>query len=256
MKSTLIPSLASAFLLVSLPCVASAATVETQSALHKSSMTRSSAAASEGSTSTSNPIAGVAEPVPPMLRPPAATPDPSTPPARTFHDAQYGVSFIVPTAWNVTRKDSDVSTFNLDARSAPRTAKMRAVASIAFNPHPTSTFSGALFYFSVTPHISAAQCGYQATAEAPRKVTTAKIDGVTFNHGYDQHGVICTEARDEIYTAQRGDACYRFDLVINTYCGGDVSGVRDISPDELNSVRNRMKAILDSVRFDADQASR
>jgi len=191
-----------------------------------------------------------------MLRPPAASPDPSTPPARTFHDAQYGISFVVPTAWNVTRKDSDVSTFNLDARSAPRTAKMRAVASIAFNPHPTSTFSGALFYFSVTPHISAAQCSFQAAAEAPRKVTTAKVDGVTFNHGYDQHGVICTEARDEIYTAQRGDACYRFDLVINTYCGGEVSGVRDISPDELNAVRNRMKAILDSVRFDSDQASR
>lgn len=240
----------SLFLLTSLSCALSAATIaDTHTTLQKSG-TQSSANAT-GSSSAS-PIAGVAEPIPAMLRPPAPMPDPSTPPARTFHDPQYGVSFTVPTAWDLTRKDSDVSTFNLDARSAVRATRMRAVASIAFNPHPTSTFSGALFYFSVTPNTTPAQCSNQATAQAPRKVTTAKIGGVSFNHGYDQHGVICTEARDEIYTAPRENACYRFDLVINTYCGGDVSGVRDITPDELNSVRNRMQAILDSVRFDTN----
>lgn len=191
-----------------------------------------------------------------MLRAQATVPEPTTPPAREFHDEHYGVSFTVPAAWELTRKDSSVSTFNLDARSALRSTRMRAVATIDFNPHPTSTFSGALFYFSVTPNISAADCSTQATKLSPRKTSTATIGGVTFEHGYDQHGVICTEARDEIFTAMRGNACYRFDMVINTYCGGEVSGVRDITPDELNSVRKRMKAILDSVRFDADQASR
>lgn len=202
----------------------------------------------------SQSIAGIAEP--PVLRIPRTVPDPATPAASVFHDERYGVSFNVPTAWNLTRKDSSVSTFNLDARSALRSTKMRAVATIAFNPHPTSTFSGALFYFSVTPNTTAAECSKQATEKSPRKAGTADIDGVTFEHGYDQHGVICTEARDEIYTAERGDACYRFDLVINNYCGGEVSGVRDITPDELNSVRNRMKAILDSVKFEPSQASR
>ena len=196
------------------------------------------------------PIAGVAEPVPPGLRPPAPPPEPTTPPARTFHDSEYGVSFRVPAAWILTRKDSSVSTFRLDARNAARTTKMRAVATISFNPHPTSTFSGALFYFSVTPHATQAECSFQASTRPPRTVTTAEIGGVSFTHGYDEHGVICTEERDEIYTAHRNDACYRFDLVINTYCGGIVSGVRDISDEELDAVRNRMQAILDSVKFD------
>jgi hypothetical protein len=144
-----------------------------------------------------------------------------------------------------------VSTFHFDARTAPKTAQMRAVANISFNPHPYSTFSGALFYFSVTPHVSVAECAQQAKSNSPHAVNTVPIDGVTYTHGYDEHGGICTESRDEIYTTQRQDTCYRFDMVINNFCGGDVSGVRDISAKELDSVRERMQVILDSVRFEA-----
>jgi hypothetical protein len=190
------------------------------------------------------------EEVPPMLRPKAPIPDPATPKARPFYDARYGVSFTVPTAWNLNRKDAEVSTFNLDARNAAHNAQLRAVASISFNPHPTSTFSGALFYYSVAPHTTAAQCTAQAIARAPRTVTTEQIDGVPFTHGYEEHGSICTESRDEIYTTERDNACYRFDAVINSFCGGDVSGVRDIMEDELDAVRSRMQRILSTVHFD------
>ncbi len=190
------------------------------------------------------------EEVPPMLRPKGPVPDPTTPKARPFYDARYGVSFTVPMAWNLTRKDSEVSTFSLDARNAARSAQLRAVANINFNPHPTSTFSGALFYFSVASHVTAAQCSFQASARAPRTVTTEQIDGVPFTHGYEEHGGICTESRDEIYTTERDNLCYRFDEVINSFCGGDVSGIRDITEDELNAVRKRMQRILETVHFD------
>jgi len=214
------------------------------------------------SSTTQPKSAPVPTPVPLVLRPatpalaaaadPTVAAEPATPAARTFHDTTYGVSFRVPAAWNLSRKDADVSTFNLDARSAVRSTQMRAVAAINFNPHPTSTFSGALFYFSVTPHATPAQCSSQATVHTLHTVTTAQIGGLPFTHGYDEHGGICTEARDEIYTASRNNACYRFDLVINTFCGGDVSGVREISPRELDSVRSRLEAILDSVHFDTN----
>lgn len=206
----------------------------------------------------SNPPRGVPEPVPPFLQRqhptapgPAIALEPSTPPARSFRDSRFGVSFTVPAAWNLTRKDFEVSTFHLDARNASHTAQLRAVASISFNPHPTSTFSGALFYFSVAPRTSASQCTAQASARLPRTITATQIGGATFTHGYDEHGGICTESRDEIYTTPRNGACYRFDVVINNFCGGDVSGVRDITDRELDSVRHRMQAILDSVRFDS-----
>jgi hypothetical protein len=179
----------------------------------------------------------------------APVPDPATPPPSTFKDQRYGVTFQVPAGWTLTRHDAEVSTFAFDVRTAPTIDQMRGVATIAFNPHPTSTFSGALFYFSVAPKTTETQCRNQASAQAPRTVTTAQIAGTPFAHGYDEHGTICTEARDEIYTAYRNNACYRFDLIINTFCGGDVSGVRDITPAELNAVRKRLQSILDSVTF-------
>ena len=196
------------------------------------------------------PTPGVPEPVPPMLRGRPPAPEPTMPPARPFHDTRYGVSFTVPAAWNLNRKDGDVSTFNLDARTAAHNAQMRAVATISFNPHPYSTFSGALFYFSVTPNVTANQCAAQASVRAPRTASTTQIAGLPFTHGYDEHGGICTESRDEIYTTPHNDGCYRFDVVINNFCGGDVSGVRDITERELDDVRRRMQGILDSVHFD------
>ena len=192
------------------------------------------------------------EAVPPMLRPKPPALEPTMPPAHPFHDARYGVTFTVPAAWNLTRKDSEVSTFNLDARSVARTTQLRAVANINFNPHPNSTFSGALFYFSVTPHLTPAECSAQATARTPHTASTAEIGGLSFTHGYDEHGGICTESRDEIYTTPHNSACYRFDAVINTFCGGDVSGVQDITPHELDAVRMRIQKILDSVHFDTN----
>jgi hypothetical protein len=207
-------------------------------------------AASGQISSQAGPTPGEAEPLPPMLRSQPPVPEPSTPPARPFHDARYGVTFTVPAAWNVTRRDAEVSTFRLDARSATRATQLRAVSTISFNPHPYSTFSGALFYFSVTPRTTPAACSAQASARAPRTVATTPIAGIPFTHGYDEHGTICTESRDEIYTTPRNDSCYRFDVVINTFCGGDVSGVQDITPRELDAVRTRMQTILDSVKFD------
>ncbi|MBB5339133.1 hypothetical protein [Tunturiibacter gelidoferens] len=192
------------------------------------------------------------EPVPPMFRPKPPAVEPTMPPAHPFHDTRYGVTFTVPAAWELNRKDSEVSTFNLDARSIAHTTQMRAVASIGFNPHPNSTFSGAFFYFSVTPHLSSAECSAQATVRDPHTASSAEIGGIPFTHGYDEHGGICTESRDEIYTTAHNNACYRFDAVINTFCGGDVSGVQDISPRELDAVRHRMQKILDSVHFDTN----
>jgi hypothetical protein len=168
------------------------------------------------------------------------------PPAHTFRDARHGVSFQIPAGWNFSRKDSDISTFNLDARSAPHNAQMRAVAAIAFNPFPASTFSGAIFYFSVIPHTTEAECRAQATGAD----STVPIDDVAFTRGHDEHGTICIEARNEIYTAERNNSCYRFDLVINSFCGGEVSGVRDITPQQIDAVRKRLESILSTVKFD------
>jgi hypothetical protein len=180
----------------------------------------------------------------------AAQTEPTTPAAQTFHDRRSGVSFQVPAGWNLTTKDGEVSTFHLDAPTALKGAQMRAVASISFNPYPHSTFSGALFYVSWIPGMSEDQCARQMPSSGANPPPTRKIDNVIVTDGYDEHGRVCVEARDQIHLAIHNNACYRFDLVINTFCG-DSSDVRDITPKQIDAIRKRLESILDTVKFDA-----
>jgi hypothetical protein len=191
------------------------------------------------------PVTEIFSPGPSLASPSLGKPDPN----RTFRDPMYRVAFEYPSNWNLSRSDGEVSTFHLDARSAPRSTIMRAVVSIPENPFPESTFSGAYAYFSVTPHASARSCARQAAAgkQAPLSL---QIGGIPFIHGHDEQRDICITQRDEVYTTYRRGACYRFDLAMNNFCGGEVSGVKDVTAKELDQVRGRLETILWSFRFE------
>lgn len=176
-------------------------------------------------------------------------------PAKTFHDPAYKLSFDYPANWTFSTVDSEVSTFHLDIRSAGPTTTMHAVAAIPENPFPASTFSGAYFYFSTTPKSSEATCALQATPPTDGTILVrpqpVQVAGVTFSRGHEELRDVCIIQRDEIYTTYRRGVCYRFDLAINSFCGGEVSGVKDITSQELDQVRNRLESIFNTIRFDA-----
>ncbi len=180
---------------------------------------------------------------------PAPSSEPTEPPARTVQDTPTHITFHLPAGWNLSRTDGELSTFHLDARSAPRRAQVRAVANLAFNPYPRSTFSGALFYLSLTPQSTPAECIAQASAKPNAPLGSTVIADVPFTRGHDAHGKICTEARDTVYTALRHGACLRFDLVLNNFCGGEVSGAQDLTEPQLQTLQQRLESILQTVRF-------
>jgi hypothetical protein len=190
-------------------------------------------------------------PVPPMPKPQPREPvrEPTNPPAQTVSDAATHIEFHLPAGWNLSRSDGELSTFHLDARSAPKKAQLRAVASLGFNPFPLSTFSGALFYLSVTPHSSVGACSAQTTAKPVKRLEPATVADIRFTRGRDEHGHSCTEARDVAYTALRGGSCLRFDLAVNTFCGGDMIGAEELTEAQLGSLFKRMEGILDTVQF-------
>ena len=201
--------------------------------------------ATAGFAQVQNPLARLA---------PKPVPEPTTPPARTIRDTRDQLSFHLPPGWNFSRQDGEFSTFGLDARTALEQTQMHGVAALDFNPFPYSTFSGAIFYVSATPHSTALSCSNQATAPASHAAPPVAIEGISFKRGYAEHGGSCVESRDEVYTALRGSSCLRFDLVVNTFCGGEVSGARDMTDAELEAVHKRMEGILQSVHFDRGAA--
>ena len=188
-------------------------------------------------------------PVPPLPGARGPVPDPVSPPAQTVMEEHMHLRFHLPPGWNLARKDGEVSTFHLDARTAPHHAEMLVVATLAFNPYPASTFSGALFYVSQTPHSSSASCAAQTNFRPEKPLRPATIADLPFSRGKDEHGHICTEARDVTYTALRRGSCLRFDLAVNTFCGGEDSGAQDLTEAQLGAVFKRMEGILESVEW-------
>ena len=189
---------------------------------------------------------------------PASAPSLKADPTRTFRDPVYKIAFDFPSKWNFAKRDGEISTFHLDARSAPKSAQVRAVVSIPENPFPASTFSGAYLYFSVTPRVSSGSCARQAAgtvsagSKPPEREAPAEIQiaGIPFVYGHDEQKDICITQRDETYTTYRRGACYRFDLAMNNFCGGEVSGVKDVTAKELDQVRGRLLSILQTTRFE------
>jgi hypothetical protein len=213
------------------------------------------------------------KPVPKPVPVPEAAPVSAV--EKPFQDRHNKVRFTVPRGWQMARKDGQVSTFHLDARSASSKAELRGLAIMDFNPFPYSTLAGALFYYSVEPKTTDAECAAQAiepkgqqtdliesapeSAAVPSSAVgvhkdTQDVAGVTFAHGHDEHGQVCIEARDEVYTAWHKHSCYRFDLAMNTFCQ-EGSGARPITPKQVQAVDQRLADILSSVSFGWEKTS-
>ncbi len=171
--------------------------------------------------------------------------------SRTVSDAVSQLSLNLGAEWILSHEDGELSTFHLDARTAPASTHMRTVAQLGENPYPQSTFSGALFYVSMTRPSTLEACNAQATAKPNVAAGSAIIGDRTFVRGFREAGKICTEERDTVYTALRHGSCVRFDLVIHTFCGGEVSGARDMTANQLQEMERRLEGILQTVRWTA-----
>jgi hypothetical protein len=178
-----------------------------------------------------------------------AEPASPQPKATDFRDPIYKLSFHIPAGWNFERQDGILSTFAADVRTGRHDLDVRGVAALNYNPYPLTTFAGASLYYSVLPKSDAAGCAAQATTAPLKPQKDVVIASKNFRHGEDMHGVLCTESRDEVYTALRGNSCLRFDLVINTFCAKS-SGAMEIAPSQLSDLNTRMTKILDTIHID------
>ena len=170
------------------------------------------------------------------------------PAASTFKDAKYKLTLRIPAGWDVEHRDGVLSNLGKDVRTAKSTMNVRGVAAINYNPYPPTTFSGALFYYSVVPGATAAACTALATTGHLKPKPEIKVQGLTFQHGQDQHGGMCTESRDDVFTTMQGKTCLRFDLVVNTFCPQS-SGAAELNGPQLADINTRLGNILGSLQF-------
>ena len=171
------------------------------------------------------------------------------PAASTFRDPNYKLSYKVPAGWDTERKDGILSTLAKDVRSSRAGMQVRGVSAINYNPYPPTTFSGATFYYSVMPKATAQSCAALATTGHLKAKPDVTVNGLTFRHGHDQHGGMCTESRNEVFTTLSRNTCLRFDLVVNTFCQQS-SGAMELNAQQLGDVNARLANILGSIHID------
>ncbi len=192
-------------------------------------------------------------PVPKIVVPPSGPAprfvEPQDPPPQNYVDPVSHLYFHVGPGFRLERRDKVLSTFHMDARTAPAAAQLRAVAGMEFNPFPASTFSGGMVAYSVATGVGSAACEAQVRVAPEKKLATMKLGGVPFWRGLDEHGGICTEHRTVTYTAEVKGSCVRFDLTVNTFCGGEVSGAIDMTDLQLADVFRRLERVVDTVEF-------
>lgn len=188
---------------------------------------------------------GIATAIAPAQSVPSAPP--ATAVAQDFADSHEGVRFQVPPGWTLTHHDGELSNFFLDVHGSPRNSIVRGVAGMDFNPFPRSTFSGALLYFTVQPQSDELTCAKEAHP-ATGQSDVISIGSVAFQHAHNEYGKICTESRDDVYTAFRRHTCYRFDLEVNTFCAVS-SGAQELAPEQLHDIDARLAGILSTVTF-------
>ena len=177
---------------------------------------------------------------------------PATATTHDFKDGHFGVKFQVPAGWSLNRKDGVVSTFHNDARSASAGGQGARHCEPGLQSLSVLDVerSGVLLQRDAALERRGVREGGRPE-NVPVTVSTdvQDIGGMRFTHGHDEHGEICVEARDEVYTAYRKGSCYRFDMEINTFCAIS-SGAQEITERQLQSLNQRMADILSTVTLE------
>ena len=200
-----------------------------------------------------SPILGKPEPVPPFLQANRPAPEPTTPPARPFHDARYGVSFTIPPPGTSPAETATSAPSASTPAPPPTPPRCAPSPPSAFNPYPYSTFSGAFFYFSVTPDVTAEPVPPpRPSARAPHTVGT--IQG----RRRPLHPRL-RRARQHLHRIPRRDLHHppqRSLLPLRPRHQQLLRRRRQRRPGhhrrELDDVRKRLESILNTIHFDSN----
>jgi len=175
---------------------------------------------------------------------------------KTYRDAQHGVSFQYPMPWV---SDPEMG-FYLPAQILLPDRKPLAAVGFGgsqkskYHPYPKTNLSGVQFVYVVLPEATAEQCQHETKGEEESdKETQETIHGVSYRHLSSGGAGLCHQAEDQIYAAYRGGRCYLFDAAIDTVCPDPDDGRREITPAEINTLRNQLKQIMQSVRIGSDR---
>jgi hypothetical protein len=168
-------------------------------------------------------------------------------PMATYADPDGDVSFEYPAVWKTDNTQQFYApTFIL---MGDRQARMQVVFSPEGNLYEKTTLLGLAFAYVKTVQPSLEACAAMAARDAPDRVETVTINGVSFQHTESEVAGMCHEAKQEIYRTYRNGNCYLFEGDMDTTCSGVAEGHRDLTTAETRALMRHLNAIAQSIRF-------
>jgi hypothetical protein len=170
----------------------------------------------------------------------------------TYRDKQHGVSFQYPANWKF---DINRKFFLITTISKPNHPPL---ANVGFgdtlpNDHraeyPNTNLAGVEFVYDVLPHTTAEQC--RNIAQSVSAATQERINGMTFHHRTFENAAMCKQATEDLYFTADSNRCYLFDALTETICEDTTEGARNITPAELQTVKEQLHQIMLSVKIEA-----
>ena len=174
------------------------------------------------------------------------------PSARTVTRPPLPHLLPLPADWNFTRRDGEVSTFRLDARSAPRSANSAPSPAMpsTHSPPPPSPEPRLLQRHSrASPPPPALRRPRPPSPHRPRHHPAKTRSRRPLHPRLRRAGRHLHRSRDEIYTTFR-TAPATASTSPSTTSAAAKSAASKTSPRPNRPVRNRQESILNTIRFD------
>jgi hypothetical protein len=170
---------------------------------------------------------------------------------KTYRDNQHDVRFSYPSSWTFDIDRRFFLTATIEKPDRPPLANVGFGDTLTNNhrsEYPNTNLAGVQFIYDILPNMTAEQC--RNVAQPGGVATQERINGITFLHLTSENAAMCKQATEHLYVTADSNRCYLFDALIETICEDTIEGARNITPAELQTVKDQLHQIMLSVKIE------
>jgi hypothetical protein len=170
-----------------------------------------------------------------------------------FSDGMSGVTFEYPASWTFSNEQSFYLPPAIVSQASPVRGSVFTKEMHGIPSWPYTNFVGAEFVFTSEQVNSDDACRALANADNQNgsKPKPETLHGLTFSHGTSANAGLGHGINEDIYTINKGNTCWLFDLAVHSSGVPGDRTPRALTSGEKEVIAKQLQSILASVRIKA-----
>jgi hypothetical protein len=170
---------------------------------------------------------------------------------KTFHDAQYGVTFQYPARWSAGPDvlfylGSEILELKPGGGAHEPLAKVGFVVGEGDKEYSATNLNGVQFVYNLIPQSTADACRKRVQDLSADPITQTTIHGVIYNHFSGGDAGLGHQASREIFSSFQNGHCYLFEEAIHTMTMDDA---KQLDHARWKSLRRKLDSVIQSVHI-------